>query len=61
MPKMVLHITTEANVMKLYKKMKDKYVCHARDLGSYAQSQGHNHVTGQTCISAITQKILKQM
>ena len=55
MPKIVLHITTEANVMKLHKKIKDnEYVRRAQDLGSYAQGQGHHQVTGQSCISAIT-------
>ena len=40
--------TTEANVTKLHKKIEhDKKVCHAQELGSYAQGQGHNHVRGQ--------------
>ena len=34
--------------MKLHRKIEhyDK-VCHAQELGSYAQGQGHNHVRGQ--------------
>ena len=36
-------------------------VCHAHDLGSYAQGQGYNHVRGQNCVSANTQKLLKQI
>ena len=48
--------------MKLHRKIKDnKYVCRAQDLGSYSQGQGHNQVKGQNCISAITQKLLKQI
>ena len=40
--------TTEANITKLHKKIEhDKKVCHAQELGSYAQGQGHNHVRGQ--------------
>ena len=31
------------------------------DLGSYAQGQGRNQVKGQNCVSAITQKLLKQI
>ena len=48
--------------MKLLRKIKDnEYVCRAQDLGSYAQGQGHNQVTGQNCISAITKTLLKQI
>ena len=36
-------------------------MCRAQDLGFYAQGQGHNQVTGQNCISTITQKLLKQI
>ena len=33
---------TEANLMKLHKKIKDnEKVCRGHDLGSYAQGQGH--------------------
>ena len=31
------------------------------DLGSYAQGQGRNQVKGQNLVSAITQKLLKQI
>ena len=55
-------LTTEANLMKLHRKIKDnEKMCHAHDLGSYAQGQGHNQVRGQNCVSAITQKLLKQI
>ena len=36
-------------------------VCRAHDLGSYAQGQGRNQVKGQNLVSAITQKLLKQI
>ena len=36
-------------------------VCPAHDLGSYPQSQGRNQVKGQNLVSAITQKLLKQI
>ena len=43
--------------MKLHRKIKhNEKVCHAQDLGSYAQGQGHNQVKGQNRVSAITQK-----
>ena len=43
--------------MKHHRKIKhNKKVCHAHDLGSYAQGQGHNQVKGQNRFSAITQK-----
>ena len=38
-----------------------KKVCHTHDLGSYAQGQGRDQVRGQTGVSAITQKLLKQI
>ena len=48
--------------MKLHRKIKDnKKVCHVYDLGSYAQGQGHTQVRGQNNVSAITQKLLKQI
>ena len=54
--------TTEANLMKLHRKIKhNERVCRAHDLGSYAQGQGHNQVNGQNLVSAITQKLLKQI
>ena len=36
-------------------------VCCAYNLGSYAQGQGHSQVRGQNPVSAITQKLLKQI
>ena len=36
-------------------------VCHTHDLGSYAQGQDPDQVRGQNCVSAITQKLLKQI
>ena len=54
--------TSEANLMKLHRKIKhNEKMCHARDLGSYAQGQGRNQVKGQNRVSAITQKLLKQI
>ena len=48
--------------MKLHRKIKhDKKVCRAHDLGSYAQGLGRNQVKGQNFVSAITQKLLKQV
>ena len=45
--------------MKLHRKIKhNENVCHAHDLGSYAQGQGRNQVKGQKRVSAITQKLL---
>ena len=44
--------------MKLHRKIKhNEKVCHAHDLGSYAQGQGRNQVKGQNLVSAITQKL----
>ena len=39
--------------MKLHRKIKhNEKVCHAQDLGSYAQGQGRNQVRGQKrCVS----------
>ena len=46
--------------MKLHRKIKhNENVCHAHDFGSYAQ--GQNQVRGQNRVSAITQKLLKQI
>ena len=40
--------TTEANLTKLHRKIEhNEMVCHAQELGSYAQGQGHNQVRGQ--------------
>ena len=48
--------------MKLHRKILHiKRVCRAHDLGSYAQGQGRNQVKGQNLVSAITQKLLKQI
>ena len=39
--------TTEANLMKLHRKIKhNENVCPTQDLGSYAHDQGHNQVRG---------------
>ena len=61
-PKIVLLINTEANLMKLHRKIKhNEKVCGAHDLDSYAQGQGRNQVKGQNLVSAILQKLLKQI
>ena len=61
-PKIVLLINAEATLMKLHRKVNHKEkVCRAHDLGSYAQGQGHSQVKGQNLVSAITQKLLKQI
>ena len=40
--------TTEVNLTKLYRKIEhNEKVCHAQELGSYAQGLGHNQVRGQ--------------
>ena len=36
-------------------------IVRAHDLGSYAQGQGRSQVRGQNLVSAITQKLLKQI
>ena len=36
-------------------------MCRAHDLGSYAQGQGRDQVKGYNLVSAITQKLLKQI
>ena len=54
--------TTEANLIKLHRKIKHNgTVCHTHDLGSIAQGQGRTQVRGQNRVSAITQKLLKQI
>ena len=54
--------TTEANLIKLHRKIKhNEKVCHTHDLGSYAQGHGRDQVKGQNRVSAITQKLLKQI
>ena len=48
--------TAKANLIKLHRKIKhNEKVSHTQDFGSYTQCQGQNHV------SAITQKLLKQI
>ena len=48
--------------MKLHRKIKhNEKVCRPHDLGSYTQGQGRNQVKGQNLVSAITQKLLKQI
>ena len=48
--------------MKLHRKIKhSEKMCRSQDLGSYAQGRGHNQVTGQNRVSAVTQKLLKQI
>ena len=40
--------TTEANLMKLHRKIENnEKVCSTQELASYAQGQGHNQVRGQ--------------
>ena len=54
--------TTEANLIELNRKIKhNEKMCHVYDFGSYAQGQGHNQVRGQNRVSAITEKLLKQI
>ena len=48
--------------MKLHRKINyNEKLCHADDLGSYAQGQGRSQVKGQNLVSAITQKLLEQI
>ena len=48
--------------MPLHRKIEhNEKVCHAQELGSYAQGQGGDQVKGQNLVSAITQKLLKQI
>ena len=48
--------------MNFHKKIKhNEKVCPAHDLGTYGQGQGRNQVKGQNLVSAITQKLLKQI
>ena len=54
--------TTEANLIQLHRKMKhNEKVCHTHDFGSYTHSQSCNEVRGQNRVSAITQRLLKQI
>ena len=60
--KLCCSFTTEANSIKLHRKIKhNEKVCHTHDLGSYAQGQGRDQVRDQNRVSAITQKLLKQI
>ena len=48
--------------MQLHRKMKhNEKVCSAHDLGPYTQGRGRSQVKGQNLVSAITQKLLKQI
>ena len=60
--KLCCSLTAEANLMKLHRKVKhNEKVCHAHDLGSYAQGQGRKQVKSPNLVSAVTQKLLKQI
>ena len=49
--------TLEANLMKLHRKRKhNEKVCHAQELGSYAQGQSHCQGLGSKQVSVITLK-----
>ena len=49
--------------MKLGRKIEhNEKVCHAQELGSYAQGQGHNQVRGQIVPkNCVAYKLLKQI
>ena len=48
--------------MTLHRKIQhNEKVCRAQELGSYTEGQGRNQVKGQNLVSAITQKLLKQI
>ena len=48
--------------MKFHRKIKhNEKVYHTHDLGSYALGQGLGQVWGQNHVSAMTQKLLKQI
>ena len=49
-------------MMKLHRKIKhNEKMCREYDLDDFAQGQGRNQVKGQNLVSAITQKLLKQI
>ena len=49
-------------LINFHRKIKhNEKVCHNYDLGSYAQGQDRDQVRGQNGVSAITQKLLKQI
>ena len=62
-PKIVLLVNYSSKFeMKFHRKIKhNEKACHAQDIGSFAQGQGCNQVRGQNPVSAITQKLLKQI
>ena len=48
--------------MNYHRKIKhNEKVCHTQNLGSYTQGRGHSLARGQIHVSAITQKLLKQI
>ena len=53
MPNSCCSYTTEANLIKLHRKIKhNEKVCRAHDFGSYAQDQGRKQVRGsKSCLS----------
>ena len=62
MPKIVLLINYSSKFDKTSQKIEhNETVCCAHDLGSYARGQGRNQFRGQNSVSAITQKLLKQI
>ena len=61
-PKIVLLINYWSKFYETSEKDKhNEKVCRAHDLDSYAQGQGSNEVKGQNHVSAISQKLLKQI
>ena len=61
-PKIVLLINYWSKFVDTSQKEKhNEKVCRAHDLGSYAQGQGRNQDKAQNFVSAITQKLLKQI
>ena len=60
-PKLLLLINYRSKFDKTSQKEQKKKACHTHDLGSYAQGQGGDQVRGQNRVSAITQKLLKQI
>ena len=62
MPKIVLLINYSSKFDKTPQKIEhNERVCCAHDLGSYARGQDRNQVRGQNNVSAITQKLPKQI
>ena len=52
-PNCVSAITTEANLMKLHRKIKHNEVCHTQKLSFHIQGQGHNQGHRSNNLSAI--------